>query len=125
MSRARVLPVWGLLLSLALAVPGIAHAAAFTPVTRTLPNGLRVVVFPRPGLRVVQIQLQVAAGLRDEPASQAGLAYLTAQILRLGTTSRSADDFQTELDTLGATLAVSVTRDAAQIAAGCISLVRP
>src|SRR6185436_17963686 len=50
-----------------------------------------------------------------------GLAFLTAQLLRQGTTSRSAQDFATELDTLGATLGVSVNRDAAQVAAGCRS----
>jgi zinc protease len=89
------------------------------PVSRTLPNGLRVVVFQRPGLPIVQVQLQVAAGLRAEPADRVGLAHLTAQLLRQGTTSRSADDLATELDTLGATLAIQASRDAAQVAAGC------
>ena len=124
MIRARALLAGGLLLAMALApvragAEGAAGRATLTPIARTLANGLRVVVFPRPGARVTQIQLQVAAGLRAEGASQDGLAYLTAQMLRLGTTSRSAADFQTELDTLGATLAASVTRDGAQIAAGC------
>ena len=67
------------------------------PVARTLPNGLRIVVFQRPGLPIVQAQLQVAAGLSVEEPGHAGLAYLTAQLLRQGTTSRSADDFATEL----------------------------
>jgi predicted Zn-dependent peptidase len=88
------------------------------PVSRTLPNGLRVVVFQRPGLPIVQAQLQVPAGQSAEPDGHGGLAFLTAQLLRQGTTSRSADDFATELDTLGATLGISVTRDAAQLAAG-------
>lgn len=89
------------------------------PVEQTLPNGLRVAVFVRPGLPIVQAQLQSAAGLRAEPPGHAGLAFLTAQLLRQGTTSRSAQDFATELDTLGATFGVSVTRDAAQVAVGC------
>ncbi len=89
-----------------------------SPVTRTLPNGLRVVVFPRPGLPIVQVQLQVPAGLRAEPAGHAGLAFLTAQLLRQGTSSRSARDLVTELDTLGATFATNVNRDVAQVAAG-------
>jgi len=109
----------GLLLGFALVAPVPGRGATLTPVARALPNGLRVVVFPRPGARVVQVQLQVAAGLRAEAPGQDGLAYLTAQMLRQGTTSRSASDFQTELDTLGATLGVSVNRDVAQIAAGC------
>ena len=124
MSRARLRLglAAGLLGALAL-VPSPGFAAepgpALTPLTRTLPNGLRVVVFPRPGARVVQVQLQVAAGLRQEAKGQDGLAYLTAQMLRQGTSSRSVADFETELDTLGATLAVSVNRDVAQVAAGC------
>ena len=124
MIRARALLAGGLLLAMALAparagAEGAAGRATLTPIARTLSNGLRVVVFPRPGARVTQIQLQVAAGLRAEGASQDGLAYLTAQMLRLGTTSRSAADFQTELDTLGATLAVSVTRDSRGLPPAC------
>jgi len=103
-----------LLLALTAAAP-----RSESPVVQTLPNGLRVAVFVRPGLPVVQAQLQVPAGLRAEAPGHAGLAFLTAQMLRQGTTSRSADDFATELDTLGATFAVNVNRDAAQVAAGC------
>ncbi len=88
------------------------------PASRRLPNGLRVVVFSRPGLPIVQVQLQVAAGLAAEAPGHGGLAFLTAQLLRQGTSSRSAEEFATELDTLGATLAINVTRDAAQVAAG-------
>lgn len=88
------------------------------PAVRTLPNGLRVVVLPRTGLPLVQVQLQVPAGLSAEGDGQAGLAWITAQSLRQGTSSRSADDFATELDTLGATFAVNVTRDAAQVVVG-------
>jgi len=89
------------------------------PVVRTLPNGLRVVVFRRSSLPIVQAQLQVPAGLTAEPPGHGGLAYLTAQLLRQGTTSRSAADFATELDTLGATLGINVNRDVAQVAVGC------
>jgi len=108
----------GLLLAASLG-PAARAAAMERPRERSLANGLRVVVFPRTGLPIVQIQLVVSAGSRAEAAGQAGLASLTAQMLRQGTTSRSAEDFATELDTLGATLSVSVGRDAAQMAAGC------
>ena len=123
MKPSRVLLAAALLQALAIVAPPRPTAGpppeTLTPLTRTLPNGLRVVVFPRPGGRVVQFQLQVGAGLRQEGKGHDGLAYLTAQMLRQGTTSRSAADFETELDSLGATLGVSVTRDVAQVAAGC------
>ena len=108
------------LLAAATAVLALSGAALPlpAPVSRTLPNGLRVVVFQRPGLPIVQAQLQVPAGLGAEAEGHAGLAFLTAQLLRRGTTSRSAGDFDTELDTLGATFAISITRDAAQLAVG-------
>ena len=108
-----------LVLSLGLVVT--AHAALPSrpaPVSRTLANGLRVVVLPRTGLPLVQVQLQVPAGLSAEGEGQSGLAWITAQSLRQGTSSRSAEDFATELDTLGATFAVNVTRDAAQVVLG-------
>jgi predicted Zn-dependent peptidase len=112
------LPRW-LLGTLALALLASAGPRLEPPVARTLPNGLRVVVFERPGLPIVQMQLQVPAGLRSEPAGQPGIAFLTSQLLRHGTTSRGAEDLATELDTLGATFAAQVSRDAAQVAAGC------
>ena len=102
----------------ALLLLGSAGPRVQPPLSRTLPNGLRVVVFPRPGLPIVQAQLQVPAGLRNEPEGQAGVAFLTSQLVRQGTTSRSADDLSTELDTLGATFATSVNRDVAQVAVG-------
>lgn len=108
-----------LVLAAFVALTSIAAAPPLpVPVTRTLPNGLRVVVFQRAGLPIVQTQLQVRAGLSAETEGFGGLAYLTAQLLRQGSTSRSAEDFATELDTLGATLAVNVTRDVAQVVTG-------
>ena len=101
-----------LLLALALLGAGPRPSA---PVVRTLENGLRVVVLPRTSLPIVQAQLQVPAGLSAERPNQNGIAWITAQSLRQGTTSRSAEDFASELDTLGATFAVNVTRDAAQV----------
>jgi predicted Zn-dependent peptidase len=108
-----------LLAALSLSTSAALAARLPTPISRTLPNGLRVVVFQRPGLPIVQAQLSVPAGLTAEAPGHGGLAFLTAQLLRQGTTSRSAGDFATELDTLGATLAINVTRDAGQLAAGC------
>lgn len=110
--------VRALVLMLCIGVTSAAASSRPAPASRTLANGLRVVVLPRTGLPIVQAQLQVPAGLTAEGDGQAGLAWITAQSLRQGTSSRSAEDFATELDTLGATFAVNVTRDAAQVVAG-------
>jgi len=100
-----------------LAGPPLAAAAeppAFhmpVPVVRTLPNGLRVAVFPQSRLPIVQMQLVVPAGAAQEAATTLGAASATAQLLRAGTTSRSAADLVAEVDRLGGSLTTSASRD--------------
>ena len=50
----------------------------------TLPNGLRLVVAPRPGVPLVTAQLTVLAGADADPAGRAGLAAMTAGLLSKG-----------------------------------------
>jgi len=89
------------------------HAAS-----RTLANGLRVVVLPSPRLPIVQIQLMVPAGARVESDTLSGLASLTAELLRQGTSSRTADQFAADLARAGAIFATSAGRDYALVACG-------
>jgi len=51
---------------------------------RTLPNGLRLVVAPRPGVPLVTAQVLVLAGADADPAGRAGLAAMTAGLLSKG-----------------------------------------
>ncbi len=88
------------------------------PVTRTLPNGMRVVVFTVPRLPVVQLQLQVPAGSRYEADSLPGVAALSTDLLAQGTTSRTAQQFTMELAQLGATFSPWTGRDFALVAVG-------
>ena len=87
------------------------------PAQLRLENGLRVVVLRTSRLPVVQMQLLVPAGSAEEPDSLPGLAALTAQIVRRGTTSRSHEQFDAEAAQLGATFASSSNRDYALL--GC------
>ncbi|MEO5989758.1 MAG: pitrilysin family protein [Candidatus Eisenbacteria bacterium] len=98
-----------------LAAPPLRFAA---PVIRTLANGLRVAVFPQKGTALVQVQLMVPAGSGAEGAAPQGVASLTAQMLRLGTASRTGQQFSLDLEQLGGVFNVSVTRDAAMVAGG-------
>jgi len=109
------------------AAPALAASAPPAPVpplvfpgvaSRTLPNGLRVVVLPQPRLPIVQIQLMVPAGAASESDSQPGLAGLTAELLRQGTSSRSAAQFTSDLERAGAIFAASAGRDDAVLACG-------
>ncbi len=109
------LPAATLLESAPLAAPPLRF---MTPATRTLANGLRIAVFPQPGSGLVQVQLMVPAGSAAEGAAPTGVASLTAQMLRQGTASRTAQQFAADLERIGGVFNVSVTRDAAMVAGG-------
>ena len=68
-----------------------------------LPNGVVVDLLPRTGVPLVGFRVLVKGGVEAEPANLAGLASVTAQLLRKGTGKRSADQFSEELDFLGGT----------------------
>jgi len=93
----------------ATAAPPAFHVPA--PLMRTLPNGLRVVVFPEHGLPIVQMQLLLPGGVAEEPAGSAGVAGATAELLRAGTSSRPAEVFAADVDRLGGSINASASRD--------------
>jgi zinc protease len=72
--------------------------------TLTLPNGLTVVVSPKPKLPMVSISVRVKVGSVEDPEDKAGLAALTLRLLDKGTTQRPASAIADELDFLGAHL---------------------
>ena len=70
---------------------------------QVLPNGVVVDLMARPGVPLVGFRILVKGGGESDPADRAGLASVTAQLLRKGTSKRSADQFSEELDFLGGT----------------------
>ena len=70
---------------------------------QVLPNGVVVDLQPRSGVPLVGFRILVKGGVEAEPANLAGLAGVTAQLLRKGAGKRSADQFSEELDFLGGT----------------------
>lgn len=78
--------------------------AIATPTEQRLPNGLRVVLAARPGVRLVTAQLVVLAGAEVDPPKHAGLATLTAGLLTKGTQRRSATAQAREAESLGGSL---------------------
>lgn len=82
-----------------------------TPISRTLPNGLRVVVFQQSRLPLVQVQLVVPAGFAQEPDSLPGLAALTAEFLRHGTASRTVAQLDDEMSRTGSVFSAWTGRD--------------
>lgn len=126
---ARRVPLAAMTLAAALgaaagAAPALAAAPAFAPPqpqVQTLENGLRVAVFEDARLPIVQVQLYVPAGVASEPGDRPGLAHLTGQMLRRGTSARDAARFAAEMSGLGSALTVSVLRDYAVAGAGFLA----
>ena len=81
------------------------------PVIRTLPNGLRVAVFQDRRLPLVQMRLLLPAGVAQEAAETPGAASATAQLLRAGTSSRTAGAFAADVDFLGGSISGVAARD--------------
>jgi zinc protease len=93
---------WSLLALISCA--GLFGQLKLPPYTRqVMPNGVVVDLMPRAGVPLVQFRILVKGGVEAEPANLAGLAGVTAQLLRKGTSKRSADQFSEELDFLGGT----------------------
>lgn len=66
-----------------------AAAAAFVDrgqtLSRTLPNGMEVLVREEPAFQVVEVQIWVGAGSRDEPRGKEGVAHLFEHMIFKGT----------------------------------------
>ena len=85
--------------------PGVPRPLTIaTPSEQRLPNGLRVVLATRPGVRLVTAQLVVLAGAEVDPPQRAGLASMTAALLTKGTQRRSGPAQAREAEALGGAL---------------------
>ncbi|MFI5278071.1 MAG: M16 family metallopeptidase, partial [Ktedonobacterales bacterium] len=68
----------------------------------TFPNGLRMVGQRMPSLASVTFGVQVAAGIRDEPADCLGLTYLLSDMMFQGTEQRNVRQLTEEFEEIGA-----------------------
>ena len=81
------------------------------PVRFSGPNGLDVWLLERHAMPIVSMQLVVRSGSANDPADQAGLAFITAQMLDEGAGTRDAVALSQELDRLGAHLRTGADTD--------------
>ncbi len=94
--------------------PEIGGAASFhppIPESFQLSNGIRVYLFRRSELPLVELRAIFEGGSVDEPADWAGLASLTADMLDEGAGPRGAVEFSDAVDQLGASLSFSASRE--------------
>jgi zinc protease len=89
---------------------------AMPPVQRTvLHNGLVLLVSEEHSLPFVTLQLLIDSGSSKDPSGEEGLSHLTAKALLLGTSKRTVNAINEELDFMGASLSSSSGRDYATL----------
>jgi zinc protease len=95
--------------------PRVGSLRSFSPpdIERTrLRNGLEVLVVPRPGLPIVDVQLVCRGGGTVDPPQFAGRASLTAEMMDEGTERYSALEISDQVELLGADLELRAGWDA-------------
>jgi len=86
-----------------------------------LPNGLRVIVVESHDLPTVAINLTIKSGSGANPPERPDLAGMTAEMVLLGSPSRSAEQIAEEVDSLGATLTSISTWDCSSLTSTALS----
>jgi zinc protease len=79
--------------------------------TRTLPNGLSVVIVPHNEQPMVSLRLLVRAGAAQDPPGRYGVAAMVAALLDQGTTTRTAQQVADTIDFAGGDLTTGAGRD--------------
>ncbi|MGH9823171.1 MAG: M16 family metallopeptidase [Blastocatellia bacterium] len=82
-----------------------------------LHNGLDVLLMERHGIPLISLNVLIKAGSTADPAGKEGAASVTAELLRRGTKTRSADKISDELDFVGGTLALNSSDDSTMASA--------
>jgi zinc protease len=87
----------------------------------TLPNGMRVTLVPYGNLPKVSVLLDVHSGTANQPADAPGLGDLTAELLKEGTSSRTAKQIAEEAANMGGTLEVEINADQTMVSSDVLS----
>ena len=86
-----------------------------------LKNGLTVLLLEKHGVPIVSFRAVIKAGSAADPAGQEGQAAVTAALLRKGTKTRSAQQFASELDFIGASFESDANADYSSVSAECLT----
>ncbi len=82
---------------------------------KTLDNGLKIIVVQNDEQPVVSMRLLIKSGTAMDPRGKAGLANMTAGLLRKGTATRDATKLSQEIDFVGGNLGAGAGRDATNV----------
>jgi len=89
--------------------------------TYALPNGLKVTLVPYGNLPKVTLSLVVRTGNLNEPADMPGLADIAGNLMKEGTTSRSAEQIAQDAAGMGGAIAIGVGPDESDVAIDVLS----
>jgi len=78
---------------------------------RTLPNGLQVIAVSQNEQPAVSLRLIIRAGGAQDPAEKPGAASMASTLLDQGTTTKSAEQIATTIDSIGGVLGVGSGSD--------------
>ena len=84
---------------------------------RTLPNGLQVIAVSHHEQPAVSLRLIVRAGGAQDPDGKSGAATLLAALLDQGTTTKSAEQIASSIDSIGGLIGTGATSDLTSITA--------
>ncbi|MGH9741285.1 MAG: M16 family metallopeptidase, partial [Candidatus Acidiferrum sp.] len=76
-----------------------------------LKNGLTVLLMQKRGVPLIDVFAMVKTGAAADPADEAGLASVTAALLRKGTKTRSAQQFAADFDFIGGSFEAASAAD--------------
>ena len=82
---------------------------------KTLPNGLQVIAVSHHEQPAVSLRLIVRAGGAQDPAAKPGVAYVAAALLDQGTSTKSAAQVATTIDSIGGAIGAGATSDLTSI----------
>lgn len=76
-----------------------------------LPNGLTIILMRQTEVPLVSFNIGLRAGAIHDPVGKEGVSSVTAELLRKGTKTRSADQLSSELDFVGGRLSFDAEAD--------------
>jgi zinc protease len=95
-----------------------ARQVSFPPYqVRTLSNGLQVIAVSHHEQPAVSLRLFVRGGGAQDPTDKPGVAYLAASLLDQGTTTKSAEQIATTIDSIGGAIGSGAGSDYTSITA--------
>lgn len=102
---------------IAVLLPGCAEEERPAQVSRTLPNGVRLLVRENRASNLVAVQAWVADGALYETPSEAGSAYMLSQMMFTRTPERGTGEISRVVEELGGSVTVNCRHDFTQYSA--------